>query len=168
MQVSTMEEIMAGNMKDCNEGFQAAEAAIQDAADWLSSKHTRPEPKINASNNIYSSDAYTLGSENSPAAHSFAWNTKAIKYGSLSADTSASVIGSCTPDKKPTTDHDMGKLSSLPCLVIEEHDFIADDLDPDNSAKGVGRYFYRITTRGFGSTKKAHPSLEAIVYKRYN
>jgi Tfp pilus assembly protein PilX len=159
---------MAGNMKDCNEGFQAAEAAIQDAADWLSTKHTRPEPKINASNNIYSSDAYTLGNGTSPAAYDFDWKTKAIEYGSLNADTSASVIGTCKPDTKPATDHDMSKLSSLPCLVIEEHDFVADDLDPDTTAKGIGSYFYRVTTRGFGSTKKVQPRLEAIVYKRYN
>jgi Tfp pilus assembly protein PilX len=62
----------------------------------------------------------------------------------------------------------MEGLYSLPCAVIEEHSFIPDDLDPDTSAKGIGRYHYRITTRGFGGTEKAQSRLEAIFFKRYN
>lgn len=169
MQVSTMEEIMAGNLKDCNQGFQSAEAAIRDATRWLSTRREKPEPSLTATNNVYSSDAYTLGEAVTPATLSFDWDTKAIRYGSLDANSTviSNVIGSCDPGTAPTGTV-MTDLYSLPCSVIEEHEFIPDDLDPDTYAKGIGRYYYRITTRGFGGTEKAQPRLESILFLRYN
>jgi type IV pilus assembly protein PilX len=170
MQVANMEEIMAGNMKDCNQGFQAAEAAIKDATDWLSSRRSKPEATTDATYNVYSSDAYTLGETVSPATIDFDWDNNAIRYGELDADASAiaNVTGTCSPGVAPSDGEPMEGLYSLPCAVIEEHSFIPDDLDPDTSAKGIGRYHYRITTRGFGGTEKAQSRLEAIFFKRYN
>jgi type IV pilus assembly protein PilX len=170
MQVANMEEIMAGNLKDCNQGFQAAEASIRDASNWLSSRLTKPQATTNATYNVYSSDAYTLGDAVSPATIDFDWESNAIRYGELDADASAiaNVTGTCSPGEAPPAGDPMEDLYSLPCSVIEEHSFIPDDLDPDTSAKGIGRYFYRITTRGFGGTEKAQPRIEAIVFKRYN
>ena len=169
MQVSTMEEIMAGNMKDCNQGFQAAEAAIRDATNWLSTRRQKPIPNTSAGQNVYSSDTYTLGDAVSPATISFDWDNNAIRYGALNAGSIAinNVIGTCSPGTAPTGTV-MTDLYSLPCSVIEEHDFIPDDLDPDTSAKGIGRYYYRITSRGFGGTEKAQPRLESILFLRYN
>ena len=169
MQVSTMEEIMAGNMKDCNQGFQAAEAAIRDATNWLSTRTQKPQSNLSATNNVYSIDAYTLGDALTPATLNFDWDNYAIGYGALDAGsaTITNVIGSCNPGTAPSGAV-MTDLYSLPCSVIEEHDFIPDDLDPDTYAKGIGRNYYRITSRGFGGTPKAQPRLEAILYLRYN
>jgi type IV pilus assembly protein PilX len=170
MQVANMEEIMAGNMKDCNQGFQAAEAAVKDATNWLSSRLTKPVSNTDASNNVYSNDTYTLGDEAGPASRHFDWGSKAIRYGELDADATAitNAIGTCSPGVAPSAGDPMEGLYSLPCSVIEEHSFIPDDLDPDTAAKGVGRYYYRITTRGFGGTEKAHPRIEAILFRRFN
>jgi type IV pilus assembly protein PilX len=170
MQVANMEEIMAGNMKDCNQGFQAAEASIRETTNWLSSRVTKPEATTSANNNVYSSDTYTLGDETGPASNSYDWGNNAIRYGELDADATAisNAIGTCSPGVAPPAGDPMEGLYSLPCSVIEEHSFIADDLDPDTAAKGVGRYYYRITTRGFGGTEKAQPRIEAILFKRFN
>jgi len=157
MQVATMEEIMAGNMKDCNQGFQAAEASIRDATEWISTRTTRPVADLTASNNIYSKDAYT-------------WDRNAIRYGALDSTAVAitPVVGTCSPGTKPPSTSPLADLFALPCSVIEEHSFIPDDLDPDTAARGVGRYYYRITTQGFGGTDKSHPVLEAILFQRFN
>jgi type IV pilus assembly protein PilX len=170
MQISTTEEIMAGNMKDCNQGFQSAEAAIRDATKWLSSRQARPEADSNASHNVYAKGVYTLGDANTPATLSFDWNNKAIRYGELDSNATSitNKIGTCSPGKKPKDGGVMDDLYSLPCAVIEEHSFIPDNLDPDTTAKGIGRYYYRITARGFGGTDKAQSRLEAIVFQRYN
>jgi type IV pilus assembly protein PilX len=170
MQVSTMEEIMAGNLKDCNQGFQAAEASVRDATDWLTTRYSKPEPSSTAANNVYSADTFTLGENGSPADPNFDWDNKAIRYGQLDASsaTITKKIGTCSPGTAPTAGGPMEDLYSLPCSVIEEHAFLPDDLDPDTAAKGIGRYYYRITTRGFGGTEKAQPRLEAILYARYN
>lgn len=170
MQVSTMEEVMAGNLKDCNQGFQAAEAAISDAADWLSTRRTKPVATPTAANNVYSSSVYTLGETDTPATLGFDWGSNAIRYGALNAgdDTIAKVIGTCSPGTPAAAGNAMSDLYSLPCLVIEEHAFVPDNLDPDTTAKGVGDYYYRITTRGFGGTEKVQPRLQAMLYARYN
>jgi type IV pilus assembly protein PilX len=169
MQTSTVEEIMAGNLKDCNQGFQAAESAISDAANWLETRNTRPKADLAASDNIYSSDAFTRDDSVKPASPDFSWSDHAIQYGKL--DASATIvkrIGTCDPGNPPEDTHAMHDLSSLPCLVIEEHDFVPDNGDPDNRAKGIGSYYYRITTIGYGSTDKSQSRLEATLYKRYN
>ncbi len=170
MQVATMEEIMAGNMKDCNQGFQAAEASIRDATEWISTRTTRPVADLTASSNIYSKDAYTLGDAVTPATNLFDWDRNAIRYGALDSTAVAitPVVGTCAPGTKPPSTSPLADLYSLPCSVIEEHSFIPDDLDPDTAAKGVGRYYYRITTQGFGGTDKSHPVLEAILFQRFN
>lgn len=169
MQSSMMEEIMAGNIKDCNQGFQAAEAGIRDATEWLSTRRTKPEASLSAANNVYSKDAYTLGDEVTPATLKYDWDNNAIQFGKLdsSIETLSNHIGTCSTSKTTST----GPLSNLyapPCSVIEEHSFVPDDLDPDTRAKGIGRYYYRITTRGFGGTDKSQPRLEAILFQRYN
>jgi type IV pilus assembly protein PilX len=170
MQVANMEEVMAGNMKDCNLGFQAAEASIRDASNWLSSRRTKPVATADAANNVYASNTYTLGDDAGPASRNFDWGSKAIRYGELDAEASAitNATGTCSPGVAPPAGDPMEGLYSHPCSVIEEHSFIPDDLDPDTAAKGVGRYYYRVTTRGFGGTEKAHPRIEAILFKRFN
>jgi type IV pilus assembly protein PilX len=170
MQSSTIEEIMAGNIKDCNQGFQAAESAISDAVNWIYSRNNRPKADLSASNNVYSSDAFTLGESGTPAAPDFNWSEKAIKFGALdaSATTITKKINTCSPGEPAKKSNPMHDLSSLPCLVIEEHDFVPDNGDPDKRAKGIGKYYYRITTIGYGGTKKSQSRLEAILYKRYN
>ena len=42
MQTTTMEEKMAGNLRDNTISFQAAEAGLRDREDWLSSLTTKP------------------------------------------------------------------------------------------------------------------------------
>jgi type IV pilus assembly protein PilX len=164
-----MEEIMAGNVKDCNQGFQAAEAAIRDATDWLSTRRTKPDADLSASNNVYSRDAYTLGDEVTPATTKYDWDNNAIQFGELdkTAISITNRIGSCTTSSA-SSDGPLKDLFAPPCSVIEEHSFIPDDLDPDTRAKGIGRYYYRITSRGFGGTDKSQPRLEAILFQRYN
>ena len=169
MQSSMMEEIMAGNIKDCNLGFQASEASIRDATEWLSTRRTKPDANSSASNNVFSAEVYTLGDEISPATSKYDWDTYGIQFGKLDSTTHTITnrVGSCTTSAT-TSNGPMSGLFTPPCSVIEEHSFIPDDLDPDTRAKGIGRYYYRITSRGFGGTEKSQPRLEAILFQRYN
>ena len=47
MQTTTMEEKMAGNLRDKNISFQAAEAGLRDREEWLSNLTEKPTPNNN-------------------------------------------------------------------------------------------------------------------------
>lgn len=51
MRTSTMQERMAGNMRDWNLGFQSAEAALREAEEWLLDQDVLPE--FNDANGFY-------------------------------------------------------------------------------------------------------------------
>lgn len=51
MRTSTMQERMAGNMRDWNLGFQSAEAALREAEEWLLDTDVLPE--FNDANGYY-------------------------------------------------------------------------------------------------------------------
>jgi type IV pilus assembly protein PilX len=55
MRTSTMQERMAGNMRDWNLGFQSAEAALREAEEWLLDTDVLPE--FNDANGYYQVNA---------------------------------------------------------------------------------------------------------------
>ncbi len=144
---SVLEERMAGNDWELNRAFQAAETGLVDGAQWLNG-----EPDIVEADGTGSAGVWESGSIGSDVvADSFDWATKGILYGSATADAPDIFSGHY----------------SAPRYVIEETAFVPDGLDPDAQAKGEGRFFYTVTSIGYGGTEPTRVRVQGVRVKRY-
>ena len=177
MQSSLMEETMAGNVRDRNMAFQAAEAALRDADAWLYSLPRAPQtpdlPEEIAcdppSPPVPTENVYAKGTLCDIDSVNYDWPKLAIQYDKLqAADLKNSYIGTCDPNTAPSKDVAFEELAALPCILIENYDFIPDDMNPDTLAKQIGRQYFRITVLGFGGTGTAQSVIQTILFQRYN
>ena len=183
MQTSLMEETMAGNARDHNLAFQAAEAALRDADAWLYSLPRAPETPVAPdpipcdppNPPVPTENVYAAGTLCDIDSATYDWAADAIQFDQLvDADLVNSQIDTCDP-AAPPPNYPEGDpreafegLSALPCLLIEEYDFIPDDLNPDTRAKQLGRHYFRITALGLGGTNTAQSIIQTILFQRYN
>jgi type IV pilus assembly protein PilX len=177
MQTSLMEETMAGNARDHNLAFQAAEAALRDADAWLYSLPRAPETPVAPdpipcdppNPPVPTENVYAAGTLCDVDSATYDWAADAIQFDQLvDADLAKSRIDSCDTAAAPPDDSEFAELSALPCLLIEEYDFIPDDLNPDTRAKQLGRHYFRITALGLGGTNTAQSIIQTILFQRYN
>jgi type IV pilus assembly protein PilX len=148
MRGAVMEERMAGNAHDHNMAFQAAESGLRDAADWLLGLAARPTPDASASGGVY-----LLGSiGNGAADYSFDWVGAGTEYGANTAQGGG----------------DFPRQAALPRYVVEESAFVPDSLDPDAAAQGQGRYYYTVSSIGYGGSSAAESVVQSVFEKRYN
>ena len=149
MRTVTLEERMAGNMRDRNLSAQAAESALRFGADWISAQTSRPSPDATGTNGVWNLDA--VGNLDNPV---FNWVGTGFEYGvAPGASTDSSDIGGVIRD---------------PRYVVEERYFFADDTSPESLAKGIGWYYYQVTGAGFGGSDNTRTVLQATIANRYN
>lgn len=148
MQGAVMEERMAGNAHDHNMAFQSAESGLRDAAAWLLGIAARPTPNSSATNGVYAIG--TLG--DAVLDYTFKWSDKGREYGT---DTSSEA-------------GDFSYHAKLPIYVVEETAFIRDSLDPESAAQGMGKYYYTISSVGYGGTSASEAVAQSVFEKRYN
>ena len=136
MEVTNLEEKMAGNMRDRNIAFQAAEAALSDAEDYLQS--TTLLPAFNGSvAGLYSRDSDLWESVN--------WTgTGAVK--TYSGD-------------------GFDNLAEAPAYVIESLDVVSDSDSLELGSAADTKSYYRISARAVGQTDTAEVILQSV-YKR--
>lgn len=143
MQSATLQERMAGNARNLDQAFQAAEAALREAETELAKVSVGP---FNGSGGLYLSCADPADSRTS--CKEPAWNDHASNgWKVLPANTVAGV-------------------SRQPEFVIEELSTIADPdaaLDSDKTIATMG--YYRVTARGYGSSDRGMVVL-STTYKR--
>lgn len=157
MQTTTMEERMAGNLRDRNLALQAAEAALRDGENWLASQVVRPNTADDGSQTVWTRGA-PVNQDDADASNDidfFAvdWGADGVEYGTLANTTgNPSVPG----------------VAAEPRFVIEEYSFIPDDSDPMTRAKGIGVYYYRVTARAVGGSDVSESYLQSFVAKRFN
>ena len=152
MSTSSLEELMAGNLRDQNLSFQAAEAALQDGERHIDSwGNTPPQATSDGTDNgLYSRDEFGLYERT--AFDTDVWNnTVATTYG---ANTGIAISN-------------LGEVAALPMYIIEEEDFVAKDASLKAQARREGAYYYRITARGVGASSNAVTILQSTVARRY-
>jgi type IV pilus assembly protein PilX len=141
MQTTSLEEKMAGNMRNKNLAFQAAEAALRAGEGYLSSATLDP---FNDSNGLYQP---STGSEQR-------WE----------------MVDWYTPADVRTYDEDsdggdLNDLASMPTYIIEE---LSVDTETSGSLEAgtlkEGK-LYRVTSRGMGGTANAVVMLQSV-YRR--
>lgn len=153
MSTSSLEELMAGNLRDQNLSFQAAEAALQDGERYIDSwGGTPPEATSEGTNySLYSRDEFGLY-EYSAFDTDTVWNNAiATTYG---ADTGIAISN-------------LGDVAALPMYIIEEEDFVAKDASFKAQTQREGAYYYRVTARGVGASSNAVTLLQSTVARRF-
>ncbi len=152
MSTSSLEELMAGNLRDQNLSFQAAEAALQDGERYIDSwGGTPPTATSGGTNNgVYTQDEFGLY-ELYPFDTAIWNNAVATTYG---ADTGIAISN-------------LGEVAVLPMYIIEEEDFVAKDASFKAQAQREGAYYYRVTARGVGASSNAVTLLQSTVARRF-
>ncbi|WP_417667597.1 pilus assembly PilX family protein [Pseudidiomarina sp.] len=137
MQTTTMEEKMSGNLRDKNISFQAAEAGLREREAWLRGLSTAPPIA-----------GWLTKSGDLDLTLSFPFGAVAMEYGDEGVQ-------------------DMQNVSSDPVMVMEEMEFLPDDLVTGFDVR-KGRDFYRVISEGRGQTVNSTTVLETTYAKRFN
>jgi type IV pilus assembly protein PilX len=144
-QTARMQERMAGNARDTDLAFQAAEAALRGAEQFLWAQPSQPIPCSSAPCQVYQKDA--LSAVDLRVQTPAWWTTNANEYGAAGT---RQVTG----------------VKRDPQFVIEELGFTPYSL---TVGKGVpaGRTFYRNTAHGTGGTDAARSVVESTFTRPY-
>ena len=146
MNTSTLQEKMAGNMKNQYTAFQASESALRDGESWLQQQTSRPPPTSDGSSGVW--NLGTPGDFLDPT-HDFSWwQANGEEYG-------------------PDGAQDIASASDDPRYVIEERAFANDSVNLGLSYGISGRYYYRVTGFGVGSTRAAQVLTQSSYPRRY-
>lgn len=153
MQTTVMEERMAGNLRNTNLAFQAAEAALREAENYLAPLTATNRPTaVNACGTppctVWEANQLTTDFANQTRTW---WTTNGIEYGTNLA-----------------ADIDMSETNDDPYYVIEELEFVSDSLViPQAATNSGGTQFYRVTAAGVGGDPNAQAVVQSTVAKRY-
>jgi len=150
MRTTTMEEKMAGNLRDQNLAFQAGEAALRDAED------TQLQP-LTAEPALCSSSPCTSG----------IWDREAITDGTNPTDP-----GNLDATWWDNANHThvgptLSKVATAPRWVIEYQSLVRDSLVIGHGPP-TGRTYYRVTSRATGGSDTAQSILQTTYAKRFN
>lgn len=147
MSSSSLQELMAGNMRDQNLSFQAAEAALRDGERTVSGwGGNAPSPNNTGSNR----GVFTPFDANDPA---FDFGDTAYNMSFWGAATAYSLSSLGT--------------ASAPLYIIEEQQFVPKDASYKALVRREGKHFYRITSRGEGASANAVTLLQETTARRF-
>ena len=147
MSTTSLEEKMAGNMRDKNLALQASESALEDGELWLASLGSQPSEATACGSPPC--DVWTLNVLPDLSSQSQSWwLSNAREYGTSGSK-------------------DISDVTTDPYYVIEAQAVVRDNLDSGQNPP-TGRNFYRVTARGTGGTDDAQVVLQSTYVKRFN
>ena len=146
MQVTRMEERMAGNSRDVNLAFQGAEAGLRDSEAVVEAWTLRPLPCSGAPCTTVVWRRDLLPSNLRDQLYSW-WTTNAREYG---------VTGT----------REVTEVTRDPRVVVESLGFVPDSLTVGHGPP-EGRDFYKITANSSGASDTATAVLESTYTKRF-
>ncbi len=144
MQMSRMEERMAGNSRDINLAFQGAEAGLRNGENRLRVMTVRPTTCVTAPCSLWRRDQITVSKRDQPLSW---WTTNGFEYG----------VAATAEVTDVTRD---------PMIVVEEVGFVPDSLTVGHGPP-EGRNFYRVTANSSGASNTAEAVLESTYAKRF-
>ncbi len=151
MNMSFSQERMAGNARNVNTAFQAAEAGLRDGEQWLTDRVARPDPCVAAPCEVYDRAGLPDLAVEAPDLRFLDdtwWEDNGRSYG---VDTVAPAIDG---------------VARAPDTVIENYAFVPDSLTV-GAGPPTGRDFYKITSRGTGGVEAAQAVVESTFTRRY-
>jgi type IV pilus assembly protein PilX len=151
MNMSFNQERMAGNARNVNTAFQAAEAGLRDGEQWLINRTARPDPCVGAPCAVYDRAGLpdlTVEAPDLRFLEDTWWTTNGRIFGEESG----------TPA--------IPGVARAPDSVIENYAFVPDSLTV-GAGPPTGRDFYKITARGTGGVAAAQAVVESTFTRRY-
>lgn len=147
MSTTSLEEKMAGNMRDKNIALQAAEAGLEDGEAWVAVLGS--EPAETTTCGTAPCDVWALNAlpDLSSQSHSW-WLSNAREYGTSGTN-------------------DIPEVATDPRYIIEAQSFVPDNLDSGQNPP-TGKSIYRVTARGTGGSNDAQVILQTTFVKRFN
>ena len=145
MQMTRMQERMAGNARDIAVAFQAAEAALRDGESVIDLAPTAPLPCVTAPCNVYATDILPSLSNRTPAW----WNANATEFGAAGVGELQDTLG----------------VAADPRRTVEYLRFVPDDLMVGGAT--TGRDFYQITAASQGASNNANVVLQTTFAKSF-
>ena len=156
MQTTALEERMAGNMRDQNLAFQAAEAGLRDAEALLDPTNLIDRPLTCSS----APCSCTIGSC-SVWERNFYMTTDFSKQIDSWWTTNGQELGTAG-------NQDITEIAEDPRYIIQELEFKPDELGaPSYNNLNPGRQYFLITARGKGGTQTATAVLETTYTRRF-
>lgn len=144
MQVTRMEERMAGNSRDVNLAFQGAEAGLRDSETRIAAMTSRPLPCSTAPCALWRRDILVADLRDQVLAW---WITNGTEYG---------VAGTA----------EITEITRDPLIVTESLGFVPDSLSVGHGPP-EGRDFYKITANSSGASNTATAVLESTYTRRF-
>lgn len=149
METSILEERMAGNIQDYNLAFQAAEASVEVAEDWLSAQIFLPTASGDGSTTVWTSEGPGEVGDTDDW-----WRERNTAWWNANADAIAGLTG----------------VANQPQYVIEEH---FTSIQGQSLAIGTGeasntRIMHRITARGVGGNQNAQVMVQSTYIRPYD
>jgi len=146
MQTTTLEEKMAGNLRDQTLAFQAAEAALREGETWLSNQPAEPV-------------AQPIGCATAGAVV-YQLNDCPILTAALWDNTMAPIV-------YRTYAGVLQRVATAPRYLIEYHSFIKDSLTTGQQGDETGRVTFRDTARGTGGSDAARAHTQSTYTRRF-
>lgn len=145
MKNSSLQENIVGNLRDHDMAFQAAEAALTAAENNTLTILSVPQldPNSSGSNGVY---------------------PRAVP-GDMLFDLSSSAYNTSVWSNATTATH-LADAAADPGYIIQFEQFVPDSFDPDTLAHKQGLVYYRVTSRGFGTSQHSAVLLQEVFGKR--
>jgi type IV pilus assembly protein PilX len=150
MQMSRMQERMAGNTRDLNLAFQGAEAGLRNGEALIQFQSVRPDTSSTAGSQFYTQGSSTIA--NPETRNVSWWGTRGLEY---EADN----------DRSSTT-AEVSDLARDPRFIIESIGFVSDSLTVGHGPP-QGRDFYQVTGRSTGGSDQANTTLRSTYARRF-
>lgn len=148
MNTSLLEEKMAGNSRDLELAFQAAETGLRDGELWVANQVVEPDAKSDGTSRIWTINSIDPNIANPvnwwQERNETWWFNNAVAYGVA-----------------------IPKVKTVPHTIIEYKQFISDDLLLGNGNSSEGVTYYRVTSRGTGGSDQARVLLQTTTARRF-
>lgn len=151
MNMAFNQERMAGNARNVNTAFQAAESGLRDGEQWLTNRTTRPDPCVGSPCPVYDRSGLPDLTVEAPDLRFLAdtwWDDNGRVFGDGTDSTAIPGV------------------ARAPDSVIENYAFVPDSLTV-GAGPPTGRDFYKITARGTGGVAAAQAVVESTFTRRY-
>lgn len=141
---ASLSEKITSNSRETQVAFNAAESALKDGENWLADQTTivKSDATCQSGCTVWPKDTLTSSNYKNDSW----WNS------SNATSFSSTLSG----------------VSTQPAYTLEEHAFIPDELSPDAASKGIGYYYYKVTSKGIGANINSKVYLESIYVKKVN
>jgi type IV pilus assembly protein PilX len=153
MQSTVVEEKMAGNFKDKDVAFRAAEAGLQEGLSYLESQAEPPRADASGSQNVWPGCTVQDGDT-------------CVGRGSISLlETSGQAVDYDAAAWGAAGSAPLTGVAAQPRIAIE-HRYVPP-LDVEAAAQGRGVHFYTVSALGYGASARTKVLLQSTVAKVY-